>query len=486
MNIKDSFARVGFTPEEKLDLTARLEQAAELEENMTNATKRKIKRISGGMVFGIAAAAVMTVGALAAVLNPGLHTWFDTTAPGASEVLESGIYRLDRSETCNGWTVTLDECVGDDSRVYIWVDVTAPEGTVLTVTEDQSLRVWFGMDTQEPEDFYSLDAIPDGDPTDNRASFLFKTVEPQNWRGQEVTVKLENLRAFDYEIEEPGMRMYHELSEITEAIQDHDWVFENVKLDYPDQTIRLEPQANISHPDGVITLSRLEISPLTLKMRLEGEGCNALIRQISMFEDIPGEVVTILPDGTVISSGRVDSGREIERAIGMWFDDMEIGVGLQDEEDLVPAKSPRCDHGTRVNAQGVEVPYVEATFEYRLIETYYVIAPALVDRISICGVDIPINPAASIPADQFAEVPAPQPAAPDTADTPEEAAPAVGSVTAGKGLNVRSGPGTQYKVVGGLREGARVTILGEENGFYQISYSEDQIGYVSKAYVSVG
>ena len=66
MNIRDSFDRVGFTPEEKMDLTARLERAADLEENMTDATKRKIKRISGGMIFGVAAAAIMTVGALAA------------------------------------------------------------------------------------------------------------------------------------------------------------------------------------------------------------------------------------------------------------------------------------------------------------------------------------------------------------------------------------------------------------------------------------
>ena len=83
MNIKESFEHVGFTPEEKMDLTARLERAAEGKETMTNATKRKLKNISGGMLFGVAAAAVMTVGTLAAVLNPGLRTWFDTTTPGA-------------------------------------------------------------------------------------------------------------------------------------------------------------------------------------------------------------------------------------------------------------------------------------------------------------------------------------------------------------------------------------------------------------------
>ena len=120
MSIKERFESVGFTPEEKLDLTARLERAAEQEDNMTSATKRKIKRISGGMVFGVAAAVMMTAGALAAVLNPGLRGWFDTQTYGTQEKLEQGIYRLDRSETYNGWTISLGECVGDDNSVYIW------------------------------------------------------------------------------------------------------------------------------------------------------------------------------------------------------------------------------------------------------------------------------------------------------------------------------------------------------------------------------
>ena len=136
MNIKESFERVGFTPEEKMALTARLKRAAEQEENMTSQIKRKIKKISGGMIFGIAAAVMMTAGALAAVISPGLHNWFDTATPGASEILEDGIYRLNRSETFNGWTVTLGECVGDDSSVYIWVDIAAPERTVLAPPEN--------------------------------------------------------------------------------------------------------------------------------------------------------------------------------------------------------------------------------------------------------------------------------------------------------------------------------------------------------------
>lgn len=55
------------------------------------------------------------------------------------------------------------------------------------------------------------------------------------------------------------------------------------------------------------------------------------------------------------------------------------------------------------------------------------------------------------------------------------------------GLNVRSGPGSDYSVIGGLTDEMRVVVLGEMEGWYQILYRnrEDQaaIGYVSADYV---
>lgn len=59
-------------------------------------------------------------------------------------------------------------------------------------------------------------------------------------------------------------------------------------------------------------------------------------------------------------------------------------------------------------------------------------------------------------------------------------------VNAQRGLNIRSGPGTNYEVLASAANGSTVTILGEENGFYKINYSGDKIGYVSKDYVSIG
>ena len=56
-----------------------------------------------------------------------------------------------------------------------------------------------------------------------------------------------------------------------------------------------------------------------------------------------------------------------------------------------------------------------------------------------------------------------------------------GIVTASR-LNVRSGPSTEYTALSLIDRGSSVTILGEEDGFYQISYN-GKTAYVSKEYV---
>ena len=65
-----------------------------------------------------------------------------------------------------------------------------------------------------------------------------------------------------------------------------------------------------------------------------------------------------------------------------------------------------------------------------------------------------------------------------------------GTVTdAELGLNVRSGPGSDRPVIGGLDNGTCVVILGQEAGWYQVLYlnraGQAAIGYVSADYLTV-
>ena len=118
-NLRHSFDPVFFTQEEKEQLTARLKQAAEQEDNMKDSTKRAIRHTSHRIVIGIAAAAVLTTGALAAAVSGGLLDYFDARTPEDQSTLEEGIDQLNRSETYNGWSFQFTDCIGDDSTVYL-------------------------------------------------------------------------------------------------------------------------------------------------------------------------------------------------------------------------------------------------------------------------------------------------------------------------------------------------------------------------------
>ena len=395
MNIKESFAHVGFTPEEKLDMTARLEQAAK-EETMKNETKRKIRKIGGGTLFGIAAAAVMTAGAMAAVLNPSLRSWFDTTIPGAPETLESGIYRLNRSETYNGWTVTLDECVGDDSSTYIWVDVTAPEGTVLAPSEDGYFELFYftsGSGT-------NMTQLPDEDPTDNKLSALIQHKSHNQYngslRGKTVTIEIYPIVDCWWTDRLTEQAQLHKGSELTAAIRNHKWVFEDVTLDFPDQTIRLETDVEVPWLDGTTTVVGLEVSPLSVRVELEGGTCvdylaHASSDPFAYTEEEP--VVTKHDDGIVVAVG--NGGDWWEKLFKM-EQTMTVEVVLQDGTTLEPATTTRQDEGYREDAEGLEVPYLAWSRRYDdelSARTTRVIDPAQVDHVTVCGVDIPIAPA---------------------------------------------------------------------------------------------
>lgn len=60
----------------------------------------------------------------------------------------------------------------------------------------------------------------------------------------------------------------------------------------------------------------------------------------------------------------------------------------------------------------------------------------------------------------------------------------IGIVSTRTSLNVRSGPGTNYRVIGSLRNGTRVALLGSSGNWYKINYG-GKTGFVSKSYVKV-
>lgn len=447
---------------------------------MTSATKRKIKRISGGMVFGVAAAVMMTAGVLAAVLDPGLRGWFDTQTPGGQETLEKSIYELDRSQTYNGWTVSLGECVGDSSRAYIWVDLTAPKGTVLVPPENGFISLGGGVTDKtgsKPEDRAGISTIShkleDLDPADNRMSALLEVSSDNGLRGRTVEISIDPIvdEWITTDPETGESEWHREGTELTAAVRDHEWVFEDITLDYPDQTIRLEPNVEVPWLGGTTTVTRLVISPLNTYVTLEGGSCGEYVACVPQGS---GSQITIggitITDGSSSHAWEEDQ-HDFERAREM-EESFTMELALRDGTRVVSQISSGVrEHDYREGAEGPETPYASFSGGYSTEQSYSVLDPAQVDHVTVCGVDIPLT------AKEEGGSAAPEQTA--------EPSAMEGVVSAKKGLNVRSGPGTRFRVLTAVPKGTRLDILGEESGFYQVSLSGGRIGYASKAHISV-
>ena len=335
-DLRHSFDPVFFTQEEKEQLTARLRQAAEQEDNMKDSTKRAIRHTSHRLIIGVAVAAALTTGALAAAVGGGLMGYFEARTPEDQSTLEEGIYQLNRSETYNGWTVELTDCIGDDTNGYVWVEVTAPEGTVLQPPEGGQFCSMYYLDSPEDHFGRNITALPDSDPQDNCISFCLELNSLDgNLRGQTVDFTLEPIVDVWWTDSGTEYAAQHNGSELTEAIRDHTWVFEDVVLDYPDQAVRLTPNLEVPYMDGTATLTKIEITPLTTTVRIEGGSCyDHHGRAAAQQSDGSGDIV--IDAG---SAGSVTITDNPQEDISTWFecwDALETTLVMKDGTILEP------------------------------------------------------------------------------------------------------------------------------------------------------
>ncbi len=384
-----SFDYFAFTPEEKEQLTDRLRQAAEQEERMKEPTKRIIRHTGRRLLIGAGAAAALTMGTLAATVGGGLLGYFEARTPEDQGVLEDSIYRLDRSESWNGWTVALTDCVGDDANSYVWVEVTAPEGTVLCPPEDGQFCSGYTMRTAEEYSGSSITSIPDDDPGDERISFCLELTALQGTlRGRTVDLTLDPI--VDCWWSDPGTdrAVLHE-GDVTGAIKDHTWVFEDVALNYPDQAVRLDLDVDIPYRDGTATLTGLEITPLTATVRIEGGSCyDHHGRSEAQPREHAGEIV--IDAGQAGSITITDDPAE---DISTWFecwDALEAVLVMKDGTSLPLTQlngGSSCEDGVS-NDLYEGVPYVEKRVRYAETGNPRVIDPSQVDHILVCGVRV--------------------------------------------------------------------------------------------------
>lgn len=326
-----------------------------VEEALTGAD-RSAARPRGLFRAGLAAAVIaglliLTTGAVF-LLKPVLQTYFGEST---AYVYQKNSQILNLSQTVNGWTMTLTDCIGDDNRLYVGIEVTAPEGTSLNAKGgsaaglgvkdlDQGFRLPYriedigiavGDGAQRPMAWY-INQVPDNSETDNHLRFVLWMNCRESLDGKPLSLTLGQIShgggACDF---------------------DGSWTFQNIRLDLADQSIRLQPQVPVPVLDTTATLTELTISPVSITLYFQGEG---LIGQGQRY-----------PNGTNITDPTI--------------------VLYDHEGNVMQIETQYAPFGSRAGSGDNNT-----TGELRIVQGYetFIDLEAL-DHVEICGVDIQIR-----------------------------------------------------------------------------------------------
>lgn len=238
---------------------------------------RQKRAVRTGVVAAAVAGLFLLLAGAVLLVAPVLRTYF---GDNASYVYEKNSQILNLSQTVDGWTMTLTDCIGDDQFLYIGTELTAPEGTILDADgggagglgckdieagfepgyEFEDSRITVEDGAGRPMAWY-FNQVPDENGSDNHLRFVLWVSCSTPLDGKSITLEISKL--------------FHGGSPLDGTAEydfDKTWTFHDVRMDLADQTIRLEPNVTVPVLDTTATLTKLTVSPLSVMAYFEGEG----------------------------------------------------------------------------------------------------------------------------------------------------------------------------------------------------------------------
>lgn len=251
---------------DKVQLSAHSKQI--LIDRLREQTAPRHARKSGGkrraVILAAAACVVLAATAGAAVLHNTLqHLWTQESQP----VYEAYSADLARAQTADGWTVTLTDCVGSESNLYIGVELTVPEGVDpngLYQFGDYDMTLRDGTKTCWG---WGINQISNDAPDGNTLHYAWKMdiapeVKEIGLCGQTVTLMIDSINQLVWN---PQSDRYDEI-----LMTDHVWKFEGVKLDYPVDDATYAVDKPVEYLGGTATLDEITVSPFGVKVSISG------------------------------------------------------------------------------------------------------------------------------------------------------------------------------------------------------------------------
>lgn len=363
------FSHIQFTQDEKSALAQRLQQAAQQQAAVPARSGKRAGKLRRGVVIGLAAAALLTVGALAAVLRPAWGGLFSFQSSQEQSLLEELTDKIGETKTAGGWEITLSQCAGDDTMLYVRMDLKAPDSFRYDPPEDY-LRLeasWDLMMDGRRQNAGSAVSQFDWDEETRTLTYWSGWPTGNSIAGKTGDLILEPLHWFGWDPENCEF--------VRIPLWEGDVAFEDGTLSYEDQTIRLTPNAEIPYLNGTTTLTQLEISPFRALARVEGGSCY----QHHWVKD--GDGLRPNYDGSLDCQGA-----------------LTVELHMKDGTVITPrtALLSNCQDGFQTEDRSYAGEcYVERRMEYESTPVSglpdRIIDPAQVDYVTVCGVDIPIN-----------------------------------------------------------------------------------------------
>ncbi len=248
-------------------------------------------------------------------------------------LVSQAVQNLDSTCTVDGWTVTASQVLGDKTQLRVLLDVTAPEGTVLP-NGDYRLE----LPILDPDVIFTVDKVEDDEPTDNKMSFVLSSVQAKDYRGQTVKFHMDGISRYKkYTLEELNAGA-NPLDVDRLVAGDFDLTFQ---LNYQDTSVTYNPGAEIDTAYGKIQVDEITLSPLSVFIKLSGEGTviepgTRLVfdGEVSAFEvDDKGNIIKVEPKEGAEGDQYVFNGDEESSSMSIFHDgstlQSQYGIAVQ-------------------------------------------------------------------------------------------------------------------------------------------------------------
>lgn len=253
---KEELSQIRLTEESKAMLTQALSGHGEAR---TGTKPRRSWRRTALLAAACLSALVVTVSA-AGVISPVLKDYY-----GDSAGYQQSAISLGQSITQNGWTMTLTDCVADDYSVYVGVELTAPEGTVLDWETGYHFDYYDIPAFQEAEGAGSsagYQQVEDDDPSDNTIRFLLQATYLWNADLDNHRMKLSFGDLYHIDRSSGEGTIIYDCKE--------NWSF-STTLSLSDSIVRLKPNIPVNTLEAEAVITSVTVSPIGVYVQIEGD-----------------------------------------------------------------------------------------------------------------------------------------------------------------------------------------------------------------------